>query len=181
MKQFLRGLLQRFRGGVPVHALRNRGLRLGSNVSIQPGAIIDPSHCWLITIGNNVTIAPQAYILAHDASTKQKLGYVRVGRVDVGDNTFIGARSIVMPGVRVGSDVIIAAGSVVSKDVPNGSVVAGNPAVVIAATDEYLAKHREQMKSRPLFDESYTLGKGIDADRKETMRKKLADGPGYVR
>ena len=90
MTRFLTRLLDRLRGGTPLDVLRKRGLRIGTGVSIQPGVVIDPSHCWLITIGNNVTLAPQVYILAHDASTKRTLGYTKIGRVDIGDETFLG-------------------------------------------------------------------------------------------
>lgn len=43
---------------------------MGDNFHAQEGVIIDPGHCWLIEIGNNVTLAPRVHILAHDASTK---------------------------------------------------------------------------------------------------------------
>lgn len=105
-----------------------RGMKIGKNSSIQPGVILDYSHCNLITIGNNVTIAPQAYLLAHDASTKRDLGYTKIGRIDIKDNVFVGARALIMPGVTVGENSIVAAGAVVTKNVKANTVVAGNPA-----------------------------------------------------
>ena len=92
------------------------------------GVILDYSHCNLITIGNNVTIAPQAYLLAHDASTKRDLGYTKIGRIDIKDNVFAGARALIMTGVTVGENSIVAAGAVVTKNVKPNTVVAGNPA-----------------------------------------------------
>lgn len=68
------------------------------------GTILDPSHCWLITIGDNVTMAPRVHILAHDASTCHHLGYARIGRIDIGNNVFIGADTVVLPGVYIGSN-----------------------------------------------------------------------------
>ena len=50
------------------------GLIIGENANIQDGVILDWSHCWLIEIGNNVTLAPRVHILAHDASTKKRVG-----------------------------------------------------------------------------------------------------------
>jgi len=50
---------------------------------IKPGVVFDYSHCNLITIGDNVTIDPQAYILAHDTSTKRDLGYTKIGRTNI--------------------------------------------------------------------------------------------------
>ena len=105
-----------------------RGMKIGKNSSIQPGVILDYSHCNLITIGNNVTIAPQAYLLAHDASTKRDLGYTKIGRIDIKVNVFVGARALIMPGVTVGENSIVAAGAVVTKNVKANTVVAGNPA-----------------------------------------------------
>lgn len=57
------------------------GMKVGENCRIQPGVIFDYSHCWLINIGNNVTIAPQAYLLAHDASTKPIINYTKIGSI----------------------------------------------------------------------------------------------------
>jgi acetyltransferase-like isoleucine patch superfamily enzyme len=59
-----------------------------SGTKIQGEVIIDYSHYWHITIGENVTIAPRVHILAHDASTKLHLGYTKIGKVDIGNNNF---------------------------------------------------------------------------------------------
>lgn len=78
-----------------------------------------------IHIGADTYVAFGAAILSHDM--------VRGLRVDtwIGQRCFIGARSVVLPGVRVGDGSIIAAGAVVTRDVPPASIVAGNPAEVI--------------------------------------------------
>lgn len=60
--------------------------------------IIDPGHCWLIELGDDVTLAPRVHSLAHDASTKRELGYTRIAKVKIGSNVFIGAGSIVLSG-----------------------------------------------------------------------------------
>ena len=49
--------------------------------------IIDPGHCWLISVGDRVTLAPRVHILAHDASLKETLGYTKIGRVKIGNIT----------------------------------------------------------------------------------------------
>lgn len=139
IKNFFRGkLIELIRlelvfgtGVVPTYELINRGLIVGENFSRQPGCIIDKFHSWLISIGNNVTLAPRVHILAHDASTKVHLGYTKIGRVEIGNNVFVGADSIVLPNVKIGDNVIIGSGSVVSKDIPENSVVIGVPARVI--------------------------------------------------
>ena len=107
---------------------------------------------WLIEIGDESTIAPEAYLLAHDASTKRHLNRTRVGRVCIGRRVFIGARALILPGVTVGDESIVAAGSVVIHDVPPRTIVAGNPAREVGNLDDYLAKQRRQLAEGPYFD-----------------------------
>ena len=73
---------------------KRMGLRLGDNCKIENEVMIDYSHFWLISIGNNVTIAPRVHILAHDASTKKELNYTKLGLVEIQDDVFIGAGTI---------------------------------------------------------------------------------------
>ncbi|MFZ5917462.1 MAG: acyltransferase [Chloroflexota bacterium] len=167
-------------GEPTLRALIKRGLRLGSNCNIQTGVIIDPSHCWHIEIGNNVTLAPRVHILAHDASTKKHLGYTRVGKVKIGDNVFLGAGCIVLPGVTIGANAIIGAGSVVHQDVPENVVAAGNPVRVLGSLEDFLVKHREQMKHLPCFGQEYTQSENVSLEMKQEMNEKLVDGYGYV-
>lgn len=75
----------KLRGETPLAVLVERGLTVGKNFQPQPGCILDPSHCWLITIGDDVTLAPRVHILAHDASTKMFLGYTKIGLVTIGN------------------------------------------------------------------------------------------------
>jgi maltose O-acetyltransferase len=67
--------------GDPIERMRRGGLEVGSNFSIQPEVIVDPSHYWHIRIGDSVTLAPRVLILAHDASTKRPLNYARIAKV----------------------------------------------------------------------------------------------------
>lgn len=94
----------------------------------------------MVTIGNNFTSGPGSQILAHDASTFFFCGKYRVEKVIIGNNVFLGANAIVLPGVTVGNNVIIGAGAIVTKDVPDNSVVAGNPARYICSVPEYIEK-----------------------------------------
>ena len=132
-----------FRGHQNLDLLIKRGLELGQNVNIEKGVVIEPSMPWLVRIGNNVTLGPQVYILAHDASTKIPMGVTKVGRVTIGNNVFIGARAIILPNVSIGDNVVIGAGSIVSKDIESNSVVVGNPARKISTLDEYVQKNKE--------------------------------------
>lgn len=159
------------------------GMKVGVNHSIQPGVIFDYSHCWLIDIGNNVTIAPGAYLLAHDASSKNLVGYTKVGKIIVEDDVFIGARALIMPNVTLGRGSIIAAGSVVTKTVPPYTIVGGNPAMPIGCRDveKYRLKCREQLEESPHFEQEYTITGGITADRKQEMSNLLNNTSGFVR
>ena len=152
-----------------IDALRSRGVRIGKNCSINTD-YIDYGHGFLISMGDNVTVAVNAMILAHDASTKPFLGYSKVGRVDIGSNVFIGGGSIILPGVTIGNNVIIGAGCVVNRSIPENSVVVGNPGRVIGTTTEYLEKNREMMKNSPIYD-TYWMNK--TSEEKEKMRADL--------
>ena len=78
-------LLLKLTGQIDFGTLIKRGLKVGTNFSMQKECIIDDSHCSLITIGNNVTLAPRVHILAHDSSTKMFLGYTKIGKVTIED------------------------------------------------------------------------------------------------
>ncbi|KAF7598540.1 MAG: acetyltransferase [Candidatus Dactylopiibacterium carminicum] len=178
MIALLRRLFRRLSGRDPLPRLLERGLIVGRNFSMQDGCTLDASHCWHIRIGDDVTLAPNVTLLAHDASTKRTLGHARIAQLRIGNRVFIGAGSIVLPGVTVGDDAIIGAGSVVTHDVPAGSMVAGNPAHQIGTTADYLTKQGSLMLSVPCFDRRYTLSGGITAAMQAEMNSRLGDGPG---
>ncbi|MBZ2167132.1 hypothetical protein K8N75_13895 [Methanobacterium sp. VT] len=64
----------------------------------------------------------------------------KVGKIDIKDNVFIGNSAIILPNITIGPNAIIGAGSIVTKNVPSNTVVAGNPAKVICSLDEYIKK-----------------------------------------
>jgi len=161
-------------------SLKEAGLEVGKNFTMEAECIIDSSHCWHITIGDNVTLAPRVYILAHDSSTKMHVNYTRIAKVKIGDNVFIGAASIILPGVTIGSSVIIGAGSVVTKDIPPNSVAVGNPARVVSTLDNYLSRIKDEMNESPLFEASYTLRENVSDEMKDKMNTEMINGFGYI-
>ena len=98
---------------------------LGRGVSLSLRADLDWTNPRGVHIGDETYVAFGAVILAHDMS-RELHTHTYIGR-----RCFIGAHAIILPGVRVGDECIVGAGAVVPKDVPSGSVVSGNPAVVI--------------------------------------------------
>jgi maltose O-acetyltransferase len=155
------------------------GLKVGKGCDINPGLIVDHSHCWLIEIGDYVTLAPQVYLLAHDASTKRHLNYTKIGKVKIKDRAFIGARAIIMPGVTIGENAIVAAGSVVTKSVEPNTVVGGNPAKFITTTDALMDKHSALMKDSKIYDSNWHLSR-ITTEMKKQMSDELENNTGYV-
>jgi len=104
-------------------------------------------------LGNNVMLSA-CTILGHDGSVAvlnkaygKKLD--RVGKVDIKDNVFIGHGVIVLPNVTIGPNALVAAGAVVSKDVPEGAIVAGVPAKVIGRVDDLVNKLERETNALP--------------------------------
>lgn len=133
-----------------ISEMRKRGVVIGENVHIL-NSNIDHGHGFLITIGNNVTITG-ATVLAHDASIYKVLGKSKVGRVEIGNDVFIGINTTILMNTKIGNRIVIGAGSVVSGVIPDNSVVVGNPAKIIGTFDDYINKHKEKMKSALIFD-----------------------------
>jgi acetyltransferase-like isoleucine patch superfamily enzyme len=131
-----------------------RFARIGARCSILPSTTFtDPAY---VSMGRNVHFAT-ATIVGHDGSVgMMEAAYgVRidaVGAVRIGDNVFIGHQVIVMPGVTIGSDVIVAAGAVVTRDVPDGAIVAGMPARVIGQVSELLGRRVAEAAALPWID-----------------------------
>ena len=176
----IKELLYRIRGEYTTEKLISMGMSVGKNFKRLHGVILDPAHCWLITIGDDVTIAPRVHILCHDASTKSFLNYTKIGRVNIGNNVFIGAESVVLPGVTIGNNVIIGANSTVTHDIPDNSVAAGSPARVICSLDAYLAKEKARMETAPCYGEEYTLRMDVSMEKRMEQKAVLADQIGYI-
>ena len=165
--KLIKKILNQIRGEQSLQKLINRGLIVGKNLTRMSGVIIDPSHCWHIEIGEDVILAPNVHILAHDASTKLFLNYTRIANVKIGNRVFVGAGTIILPGVTIGDNVVIGAGSVVSKNIPNNSVAVGNPVKVICTLDEYIEKEKLKMNADNIFDENFTLRNSTFTDKQK--------------
>jgi len=125
--------------------------QIGDHCVIQTNVeITDPKH---VRIGNNVVLTG-CTLFGHDGAVnilKRMTGQVldSVGKIDIRDNVFVGHRAIVMPNVTIGPNSIVAAGSVVTKDVPPNTIVGGIPAKPIGTLDEYLQRCIERTEGLP--------------------------------
>ena len=155
----------RVRGTKTVKDLERLGFTHGNNFHMQEDVLIDRGHCMLISVGDDVTLAPRVHLLAHDASTKIWLNCTKLGEVIIGNRVFIGAGSIVMPGVTIGDDVIVGAGSIVTKSLRSGYVYVGQPARKFMSLEDYLEKQESRFHTLPYFDSSYH----IDVASKEAI------------
>lgn len=106
----------------------------------------------LITIGNNVDINKHFQILTHDYANfvfvhKYHEFINSSGAVNIGSNIYFGTNVTILKGVTIGDNCVIAAGSIVTKDIPSGSVAAGIPCKVICSIDEYFEKRKKNCLS----------------------------------
>ncbi|MNZ92503.1 putative acetyltransferase [compost metagenome] len=102
-------------------------MRVGENTAFGLMVMVDVFFPELITIGRNSVIGYNTTILAHEYLIKE----YRLGEVHIGSDVLIGANSTILPGVTIGDGAVVAAGSVVHKDVEPGSFVGGNPLRVL--------------------------------------------------
>lgn len=108
-----------------------RHTTIGNNCCINYNCVI--LDVCPVTIGNDVLIAPNVcfYAATHPLKAEDRLQYEYGGPITVEDNVWIGGSSIILPGVTIGARSVVAAGSVVTRDVPPDSLVMGSPARVV--------------------------------------------------
>jgi maltose O-acetyltransferase len=151
-------------------SLIKKGLKLGKDVLIVDTFFFDPSHCYLISIGDNCTICPNVRLIAHDASTKKHLGCTKFGKIDIRENCFIGDSTIVLPNVTIGPNSIIGSGSIVRKTIPPNTVAAGNPAKPVCSLEAYLTKIKGMItEDTKIFGEEYSIENLDEAKRNELI------------
>jgi len=152
--------------------LKRKGVfhAMGENCAISPHASIHDMA--FIQLGSNVRLS-NCSLFGHDGSVNminQALGtsFDAVGPIIIGDDVFVGHQAIILPNVRIGSRVIIAAGAVVASDIPSNSVAAGVPARVVRSFDEHVERVRRKNEGLPWLEQR---AKGRDYD--PAMEKRL--------
>lgn len=120
------------------------GVKIGKNCNIQD--IQFSSEPYLIEIGNNVQITSGVKLFTHGAGWVFRAeipDFDTFGKIKINDNVYIGNNALILPGVTIGKNVIIGAGSVVTKSIPPNSIAAGNPARIIGDIDSFLEKSKK--------------------------------------
>ena len=139
------------------------GMNIAKDVRLSFKSRIDKTNPKGLTIGEKTMVTFDAIILSHDYASRR-----HTAKTVIGSYCFIGCSSIIMPNVTIGDHVIVAAGSVVTKDVPSNCIVAGNPAKVIKTgidtiaygmlTEEYLANASKNRASKKQDSRQDTSG-----------------------
>lgn len=132
--------------------LIKKGAKIGEGTRINSGISSFGNEPYLITIGRDCLLSYEICLVTHDGGVKvlnslNKFDGKRadkMGRIIIGDNVYIGARVMIMPGVTIGNNCVIGAMSVVTKDIPDNTVVAGVPARTICSIDEYYEKTKDK-------------------------------------
>lgn len=117
---------------------RKHGMKIGDGCNICCN--IMTTEPYFISLGNNVTISGEVMFVTHDNSASKIIPEKPnlYGRIKIGDNCFIGARSLIMYGVELANNIIVAAGSVVCNSFYNeGVIIGGNPAKVIGTWNDF--------------------------------------------
>ena len=140
----------RIRQRLKISKARRMGVKIGERCCLICGLFSFGTEPYLISIGNDCTITGGVIFLTHDGGIEvinhlKHTNYDKIGLIHVGDNVFIGNDAKILMGVNVGNNVIIGAGSVVTKDVPSNMVVAGVPAKVICSIEDFYSKNRYRL------------------------------------
>ena len=123
---------------------RRAGVKMGSDNYIA-------SHFWdtepyLIEIGSHCQITPGVVFSTHGGAGAVRRWYSKFdtfGKIIIGDYVYLGKNTMIMPGVSIGDNVLVAAGSIVTKSIPSNVVVGGNPAKVICTIEQYIEKNKK--------------------------------------
>lgn len=174
-------LFRRILARIQRKSLLPPGIVIEKGVWIGGGALLDWSHGRHITIREDATIVGGARLLCHDASSGRRNGLTWVAPVTIGKRAFIGADSIIMPGVTVGDDAIVAAGAVVLHDVAPGEIVGGIPARTIGSVAELDSRRAASIKQgTPIFLEPEYNREDLTAEKAAELHCAAKQGGYYL-
>lgn len=136
-----------------------------------------PLYSRLISLGDNVHLATHVLLVTHDAAhmcinnlddavTGGRKCKEKIGCIDIGNNVFVGSNVTILYGVKIGNNVVIGAGSIVNRDIPDNSVAAGVPARVIGSFDDFVKK---RLQDEPYPDELRPRGHQISPELEQKL------------
>jgi len=124
----------------PEKYARHIGVKIGANCLISTRGF--SSEPYLIEIGDNVRIANDVKFFTHGGlipfRDKLPKKMDMFGKIKIGNNVHIGDSAMILPGVEIGDNCLIGAGSVISKSISSNSVAVGNPAIIVSTLDRFL-------------------------------------------
>lgn len=164
--------------------LKKGGVKIGNDVIIHPESIFDANFPYLICIGNNCVIGAESQLIAHDLTmNKFNNNYTKIGQIRIKDNCIISKRAIILPNVTIGPNAIVTAGSIVNKDIPPNTCVAGNPARFYKTFSEFVDEIIEDIRKRPKFDPvDMTKSEDMkDSQRIDEILEATETGPAYIK
>lgn len=143
-----------------INFLRKNGCIIGKNTYFfKPESVnIDKNRLKYISIGDNCKITEGVSIIAHDYSwttiidTNNEILPTGGKKICIGNNVFVGMKTMILKNVTIGDNVIIGACSVITKDIPSNSVVAGNPARIICSLDEFYKKNKQAFLDNLIYE-----------------------------
>ena len=131
----------------PIKYVKKIGVNLAGRLFIY-GNITWGSEPWIISIGDNVHLTNGVKFITHDGGTllfRDRVPDLEITKpITIGNNVYVGNDVLFMPGVNIGNNVVIGAGAVVTRDIPDNSVAVGVPARVIKSIDEYFEKIKSE-------------------------------------
>lgn len=156
-----------------VKYFRRGGVKIGNNCCILSD--LDKSDKEMITIGDNVTVSSYVLFVTHDHSIYHIRGEGNDlrGRIKIGNNCFIGERALIMYGVTLADNIIVASGAVVTKSFPQSNVIiGGNPAKIIGYWSDFERKYKD---NRFLNREDYLNSLEDENDPRYIKRKNYCE------
>ncbi|SMC69877.1 acyltransferase [Moheibacter sediminis] len=142
------------------------GVKIGKDCLISTKNF--PTEAYLVEIGDHCRIASDVTFFTHGGLWSQRKKHKNLdyfGKIKIGNYTYVGEGSKIMPGVVIGNDVIVGAGTIVTKSVPDGMIAAGNPARIVGETKNFVEKIKQ-------FDVG---SKGMNYDEKKKYLLSLSE------
>lgn len=158
--------------------LRKQGAKIGKHVQIidRDKFLYEPWIAYLIEIEDRVVISAGVRFVNHDSSYANVFGDlpIKYGKIIIGENSYIGVNSIILPGIEIGKNCLIGAGSVVNRNIPPNSLAAGNPVRIIKPINDGKDKYIQQITKHDVNVDFIDLG-GSFSQMFELYDNKLTD------